>query len=401
MHSSVFESDCHETVTKLKSALIELYDAGSVDPNKPQDAARQLGINKTLTWSISRFLESSGSMVAVSFVPGASSIAKVVEAFPSSPRVTEAKARVNEAALGVDAMIARHAGDRTTLDLILDNLTANPDDRLELSRRLSFRGQSGICGVQAKTRLSTWFLAPSASDPTLLDMAAIRGCVRVRRLRPNVQWPIFKMRFWGFLDNTNETHRWEPLDRTAPNGVPLMTEFCRGDIPQVDATNTEQGRDYVMRSGEVGNTGAFDCFAGEIMRSEVGRYATPEDQIGEVGMVIAMPCESIVIDLLYHRDLDFVSQATSILFSEVIPHGQRTPGVEDSKVLPIHPRLVALAGSPPAVATPLVPRYSEMVQRVFDRTGWNPSEFAGVRVEMEYPPLHSQLMIRFPLPVAK
>ena len=177
-----------------------------------------------------------------------------------------------------------------------------------------------------------------------------------------------------------------------------MTEFCRGEIPQVDATNTEQGRDYVMRSGEVGNTGAFDCFAGEIMRSEVGRYATPEDQIGEVGMVISMPCESIVIDLLYHRDLDFISQATSILFSEVIPHGQQTPAANDSKVLPIRPRLTALAGSPPAVATPLVPRYSEMVQRVFDRAGWNPSDFAGVRVEMEYPPLHSQLMIRFPLP---
>lgn len=401
MHSSIFELDCHETVTKLKSALIELYDAGSVDPNKPQDAARQLGINKTLTWSISRFLESSGSMVAVSFVPGASSIAKVVGAFPSTPRMAEVKARVNEAALGVDAMIARHAGDRTTLDLILDNLTANPDDRLELSRRLSFRGQSGICGVQAKTRLSTWVIAPSASDPTLLDMAAIRGCVRVRRLRPNVRWPIFKMRFWGFLDNASEFRRWEPLDHAAPNGLPLMTEFCRGQIPQVDATTTEQGCDYVMCSGEVGNTGAFDCFSGEIMRSEVGRYATPQDQTGEVGMVISMPCESVLVDLLYHRDLNFVSQSSSLLFSEVIPHGQQTPREGDSKVLPICPRLTTLAGSPPAVATPLVPRYSEMVQRVFDRTGWNPSDFLGIRVEMEYPPLHSQLIIRFPLQKAK
>ncbi len=290
-----------------------------------------------------------------------------------------------------------HADDRSTLELILDNAAGSEEDRLELSRRLTFRGNSGICGVQAKTRVSTWVLAPSAADETKFDLATIRGYVRVRRLRPNVEWPLFKTRAWGAADDRVQFDTaWEPVEACGPGEVPLMRTFCRGDLPRMDEAATPQGRDYVLRSGAVGNVGAFDCFTGELMRRAAARYVNELDQTGEVGTTIALPTETAVVDLVYHRSVD-MSGARALIFGEISAQGKQTPSETDARVLPMRPRLKALAGRPPAVATALVPQYSEMLQAVFDRGGWSPDEFAGLRLEIEFPPMQSQIVIRFPL----
>lgn len=396
MAQGTFEIECQDAVARLKSAIIELLDAGEANPHKPQDISRKFGINKTLTWSLSRFLECEGPMEAVAYVPGAGTLARVAAAFPSTPRLIEAKARLKDAATGFDAMIARHADDRATLDLILDNV--GREDPLELSRRLTFRGNSGLCGVQARTRLGAWFLAPNRDDPTMLDMADLRGYVRVRRLRPNVEWPIFKLRAWSGAHDPIERQTWEAVDPAAGSGVPLLREFCKGELPAIDETPTPEGKDYTVRSGPIGNAGAFDCFTAERMRRVAPRFRTTADTTGEVGTTISTPCESLIIDLIFHKDMREVMTAESLVFSEIIPHGMPTPGRDDRRVLPLRPRLIPLAGHPPAVATPMVPRYSEMQQVMFGAMGWEAREFTGLRLELQHPPLHSHVVVRFDLP---
>lgn len=400
MQTGTFESECEQAVSELKAALIDLYDAGNADPKRPQDVARKLGINKTLTWNISRFLESPKPIEAISFAPGSASITKVAAAFPESPLLVEAKARVATAATRFDEMIAKHAGDRATLELIIDNALPDQADALELSRQLSFRGQSGIAGVQAKTRLATWFLAPNPADPDKVDMVNLRGLVHVRRLRPQVEWPMFKIRAWtSGEDQIVEEERWEPVDKNEdPKHPKLLKQFCRGPLPHVVADESRGGADYILRDGPVGNAGSFDSFWGELLRGAASRYATASDSIGEVGVSITMPCESMVFDLIYHRSMREVATVEPLVFNDIVARNQPTPGREDSRRLPMRPRVVPLAGPRPAVSTPLVPRYAEMAQMTFDRMGWDPSEFVGVRVEMEYPPLHSTILLRFQLP---
>ena len=50
------------------------------------------------------------------------------------------------------------------------------------------------------------------------------------------------------------------------------------------------------------------------------------------------------------------------------------------------------------MVTPLVPRYGEIVGRVYERLGWDPRKFKGVRLEMKYPPLSSSVVLSSPLP---
>ncbi|NUQ68135.1 MAG: hypothetical protein HUU18_07650 [Phycisphaerales bacterium] len=396
MSHETFETECAQVVSRLKSALIELFDAGHENPQQPQDVSRSLGINKTLTWSISRLLEAPSAIEAIPFIPGAGSIAKVADAFPKSPQLIEAKLKVRQAANEYDAMIARHAGDRATLELILDNILTDEGDRLGLSRRLTFRGNSGICGVQAKARLTTWIIVPNADNPDRLDLVTIRGYVNVRRLRPSVEWPIFKVRVWDDSPSSN-LERWRPVDRSSEDGVPLLREFCRGELPPIDVTDNAKGRDFVVRSGPIGNAASFDCFTAEYMRGDVPRYRSDGDDTGEVGTSITTPCEHLVFDLLYHASLKECAKSESMIFGETFAQGQRTPATHDPRELPIPTRLTEIAGKPPAVATPLIPRYADMTQRVLDEIGINPAELRGLRLELDYPPLNSQLLIRFPL----
>lgn len=391
---TTFERECTVAVSALKSALIELFDAGQADYTRPQEVARRLGINKTLTWSISRFIESPEAVQAVAFVPGASTVERVAAAFPASSRIDEAKLRVGAAAQAMDEMIQRHAGDRATLELILDN-AAEENGQLELSRKLAFRGSSGIAGVQALTRLSTWMAAPSATHAGMLDLVCIRGYSRVRRLRSQMEWTIFRVRRWGGDMGSQETI--EPLDPSADLSMPLMPEFNSGPVPTINISGDPRVKDFVLRSGPVGNSGAFDVFAGEIMRNSVPRYATEADPTGEFSTLVAMPVESLVMDLVYHTSLTPMGDARAMVFSETPDNGTHFTHENDPKRLPINVPVLHLAGSPPAVATPLVPRYAEIVSRAFSRTGWNPSEFKATRVEIKFPPLNSLVSMRFGL----
>ena len=44
----------------------------------------------------------------------------------------------------VERMVSRHVGDRPTLELVLDSLPDRSHDRLIVSRKLAFRGNSGL-----------------------------------------------------------------------------------------------------------------------------------------------------------------------------------------------------------------------------------------------------------------
>src|SRR4051794_28321359 len=75
-----FETECRARVSQLRTAFIELYDSIGADPESPQDVARKLRLNKTLTWNVARLLKGADALAAVNHVPGSSSLEKVIQA---------------------------------------------------------------------------------------------------------------------------------------------------------------------------------------------------------------------------------------------------------------------------------------------------------------------------------
>lgn len=395
-----FETECRARVGQLRTAFIELYDSIGADPGSPQDVARKLRLNKTLTWNVARLLQAADELAAVSHVPGGSSLEKVILATARHGADANLVTKARHAVRDFHTMIQAHAGDRATLDLIIDGTGDEANGRLELSRKLAFRGNSGLYGVQARTRVVSHFLAPNPSDPARLDMATVSGYVGFRRLRPGVRWPIFMSRAWTQGQDPIVESGWEPIEpsETASQGFPVIESFTRGSPPIIDVATTPEGRNFVLREGSVGNEGAFDCFWGEAMRGAATRYAVQPNDTGEFGATITAPAERLVSDIIVHRDLDFALKPELLVFGRIFPHGRPTGGKDDPSLLPIRQSPVDLPGSPPLVNTALVPRYAQLVQKVYSRMGWKPEAFRGTRLVMEYPPLGSNVILRFTLP---
>lgn len=68
--------------------------------------------------------------------------------------------------------------------------------------------------------------------------------------------------------------------------------------------------------------------------------------------------------------------------------------------LPTTESIRALGSGIDGVHTPHVENYAEILQYLFRRGGWNPSEFVGYRVELEFPPIPSAVIFSAPLPSA-
>lgn len=390
------EQECDQAIGQLRAALIDLYDSVGADPASPQDVARRFKLNKTLTWNIARLLQSSDGLAAVPHVPGAASFEKIIKATEADGASASAVARVREAAAAFENVVSVHVGDRATLDLVIDGLGPNGGAGLEQSRKRAYTGNSGIYGIQAKTKLMTCFLAPNADEPEQLDMAMVRGHLGLRRLRPSICFPIFRMRQWSQAGQAVGTQRWEPIEEGESSR--MMRSFNKGDVPEIRAEETEGGTDYVIQPGPIGNRGAFDCFYGDMIRAGASRYRTDDDVTGEFGATITVPAEHLVFDLIFHKDLEFISSTTARVYAYSFLHGNREGDWDESSRLPINQPPGSLAGTPPAVATPLVPRYAEMVQQVIGRLGAPASAYRGLRFELKYPPLGSTAVLRFDLP---
>ncbi len=391
-----FEQDCRDAVSGLRAALIDLYDSCGADPTAPQDVARRFGINKTLTWTVARMLQEPDLLSAAALVPGLGSLERIVASAESMGASAASADRVRTAAAAFESMATHHVGDRAALELALDSMGVSSADALEVSRRLAFRGNSGIHGVQAKVRLLCGFLLPS-DDPEFVDLAMISGYVGFRRLRQTPRWPLFRVRSWGGPSDPVATQRWQPIEGALSNGI--LPEFSRGYQAELQEVESPDGHEYLLLPGPVGNTGAFDLIRGESLRRGASRHAREEEfgDTGEFGANITTPVEHLVFDLVIHGSLAFALNAETLVFSRIFDQGRPT-GTGVAEQLPISPQAIELPGRPPAVATPLVPGYSEMLAEVAPRVGCDLKACRAIRLEMRFPPLGSTVTLRFPLP---
>ena len=399
--ASDFEPACHSAFDELRAALIELYASVGADPSSPQDAARRFKVNKTLTWNISRLVNSTNPMASLPNVPGASSLSGFLLAVKREGASADAIDRVREAADSFQRTVELHVGDRATLELIVDGMGQGRHDHLELSRKLAFRGNSGLWGVQAKTRLMTAFMAPNRDAPDRIDMAIVRGYIGFRRLRTEVRWPIFQVRGWGG-DGEQISGNWHPLETDAhsSHGLPLLARFSTIDRSDIEEVRTERGIDYLLAPGPIGNAGAVDCFVSDCAFAAAGKYQTEQDTTGEFGATISVPTERLVFDLLVHESLEFALHPEVRAFAGVFMDRSEEAIPDGMLPIPISQPVQPLPGRPPVVITPLVPIYPDVVAFVNQRMKWTASEFRGCRLELNYPPLGSTILLRFKLPEA-
>lgn len=396
---SPLERACQSAVQDIRAALIELYARAGLDPEAPQDVSRKLKLNKNLTWKIAKVIAADDGFSAIQHLPGAAGWEILFTALSKLGSVEHELDRVRDACGRFDDFVTLHAGDRANLELILDSMGVgragtNP---MEASRELAFQGNSGIWGVQARVRTATGFVMPAA-EPDKVDIALIAGFVGFRQLRTGVSWPLFRFQTYSDKGELRPRHG-EPIeDAASPDSPPnLIRSFCSERLPAIQRRERPNNTiEYCLNGGQVGNLGAFNCFFGDISRG-YPRYATPEDSVGEFGSTVVVPVETMMFDVFVHRDIRLSGTPEVVVYGHAGYGGLEPINWNEDNRLPLSDRCSELPGTPPVVATTLVPEYPRLIRLAMDRFGRSLEEFAGYRMVMRYPPMPSTILLRWPL----
>lgn len=393
-------SESEQALQNVRRALIELYAAVEADPANPQEVARRFGLNRVLTWKLSRVIGAQHAFASLSHLPGPQGFDLATRAFKRGGAPAAALEHVEQAIRHFQDVVARHADDRDQFELTLESMGLfERESRLEGGRELAYRGNSMIWGVQARTRAAIAMCAPSASAAHAFDVVQIGVLAGFRRLRPSARWRLFRLQMHDDAGgNILKLKLPEELVPKSEGDTPLiLREFCSPNMPELEMSTGPEGVEFLLPSGPVGNQAAFDsCFA--YVARGLPALRTPDNEYASFGCAITLPVETLVFDLILHRDVRIASRLEMLVYG--FPHG----GIDSPQaqtvqnLLPITREPVELPGSPPAVATPLVPRYSQLAARVYERMKWNPADFRGIRVQIPYPPMSSRAVLRWRLP---
>lgn len=398
-----FERQVLDAFQVLRGSLIEVFASAGLDMSKPYPAARQLEVNKNLTWKASKIIRATGPQEAIRHLPGKAGMKLLLDALERHGAETEVVGRTREAVTALDALIERHSGDKATLELMLDSMLDGDgeSEQLETSRKLAYRGNSGVWGMQVRARLTTFVMAPGADGGELFDNLLLTGFLGLRRLRPETPWTLLRLR--SYQDDGQEITKLDTkssaLDPHAEEtwGAPLFAGFTSPHLPPLEVRNEGDEMLIELPGLPVGKQGAVDAWFGRVDRSFASMYATSTDSYGEFLTDYTLPIQEAQFDVVIHRDLPRFDEAGFQVFSRLDGRLPAPSKRRDKLALPIKTDVRELGPGLHAMATPLYPRYTELIKDAFGRLGWDPSEFYTLRGVVEYPPMATTGVFSFPL----
>lgn len=383
----LLHADVQEATAALRNALHELIVSAGSNPGRPQDVHRRFGIDRVLCWKVSRLVTSERAEDALRQLPSEDAFGVYLAGFERAGLPASAGRPVRAAVRVLGEALQAHVGDRATLQLMLDG-AQDGHDALRASRKLAFRGNSGIWGVQARVRYDLIVLAPGEGD--FVDTAFLAAWVDFKRLRPDAPWRVFKQRM---RKTPGQSLPQLPLDPAqAPGGPMLVSEFCEGVPPLLMCTDDPFTYCEIGPSA-AGAAGAFTLVMGFVQRRHGSRYASVPSGRVELGTNVLAPVEHLVVDLLAHESLGLTRDAAMYLSSAAFNDGSERNAFTR---LPIAIERKSL-GRPAILAHPELPDLGRWANRVFEVGGWRREQFTGLRFEIDWPPFPSVGVIDLPL----
>jgi hypothetical protein len=400
--SGTFKADVSEVMTRLRSVLAQLIAAVPDDISKGADLHRSFHLDRTLSWKVFKVAHAADPIAAGAHVPSPTSMETLFKAARKRgvpEALIESAAR---AAADFEDLVAAHADDRAAFDSMVSALARDDScDQIDLvHRRLGFRAQRHILGVQARTQVKLLALQPS-QDPRWLDAILVQGFVGLRRLRGDAP---FIISYSGARDDEGapvQVQR-QPLGLASDSdGMSLIAEYCSQPLPEFQISRVGDGflRGEVL-TRDVGNRAAVTCFEGHVVSPGMPRYREKGNDVVASVVVVRNPCEMLVVDLLVPSTLYGPVKPSAYVRTDHVGDSSRDLVTRCDYRLPGRPAVHHLGRSPVVLHTPDVPRYAELGYEVLRRAGWNAEDFDVYRCQIEYPVMPSSVVVQFDLPEA-
>jgi hypothetical protein len=382
------------------SAIIEAIPGG--DPiARPIDLQRALGLRSTLAWQIHKLGSSTNPVTEGPPIPGSEALQRFFRAAASrgvSKRLIETAARAVDQ---LQAFVKAHAGDRSAFDSMVSGLKQTGSTTVDLQhKRAAFKAQSHIWGVQARISLACALIQPSEEDPLLGDGMTIGGLIDLKRFRPGTR--VILTRAYAADTDGQVRHSptrlpIDPAGLTA-QGIPLMTDFSSKPAPRIHVISGVPGEVTLEIEGDaIGNESRLTCLTGNLFRNALSRYRDEHNTSEAVVAGVRVPSEVLIHDILVHEDMYGVALSPGVsVYSNI--GGESKSQHKEVDRLPLRETVSYLGRGPSALATPEVPRYTEMIEYALRRFGWDGRRFLAYRCRVDYPVMPSSVELQFDLP---
>ncbi|MFO0829840.1 MAG: hypothetical protein U0572_16990 [Phycisphaerales bacterium] len=399
---SGFESNAMRLMQAVRSALATLLEAVRTDATRPQHMSRQFGLNKNLTWKLSKILSDPAPETFVRHLPGRPGLAIFLRTMQQASAPAAELAAFSRAIDEYETYVRETAGDREKFGAMLAGLDGGEAQREEDSRKLSFQGNCATWGVQTRLHLSVHVALPSKVKDRV-DLVVVSGFVDFHRLRADVSWPLALARTGSDSGGVAAPGAFEPLDPlVAPDELPILHAFSSEPAPHLrTSAATGGGMRYEICEGPIGRMNAVSCLIGRVSKAAVSPWSSESERWGEHVVSLTTPTELLVHDVFVHRDLPLAREPesaapTARLYNQLPGFVNYPAGSRDQGLLPLSEPIVAL-GSPPDLALPEYPRYGELIEHICARAACAVGDLAGFRLRLRYPPMPALAVLRYPL----
>jgi hypothetical protein len=400
--NSTFSVDAKRVVRGLQGGLGEILDALPSYLGRAQEFARFLKIDKQLAWRVVKVVGCTDPFAAGQYVPGQAAFKLFLQAVEKANVRAALIKNANEAFARFEELIQIHAGgDRGSLEMMLiarakkDRKTAD-----QSHRRMAFRGNSHIWGVQAKTHLKISIVQPS-SESDKLDIAVINGFFMLRQLRDGAPLSIARMKSSEYDKNGRRLFSYESIEPNAEqaHGIYLLSEFCSQPLPELLALDSDKGFvNYELKGRGIGDTFATTCVEGSVVRGVARRFRNEHNMYGENCANICIPTETLILDFIIREDTFGLLKPISLVYGENLRRTFYPAPNRERDLLDIHEPVTHLGRGTSVLHSSSVPRYASMGRYVFDKLGWEADRFDVYRFQLDYPVVPSTVVLRHDLP---
>lgn len=398
--SGSLETDIVQVVGALRTAIGAVLDIARPPMKKAADVAKQYQLPRKLGWQIWRVYASDDPLTSIQHLPSPAGFESFLAAAAKLGTPEPLLASARDAASKVDAIVDRHADDRSHLDLMIDSLAGERRDTAEEQhRREAYKANTFIFGSMLSVRLVVHLLR-AGSQPDRVDVAIVNGLIDLRRTRAEAKRHLLSIGVRDELKPDRSNRAPIQSSQGQLSGLPpYLTPFCSDPLPELVGTPSADGYvDYAMHEWPVGKTGSVTVTTGEVFRNFASRVARERDVQANLVAHINRPAEVLVHEVLVERGLFDGAVPRALVYSELDrvtrAHTQR----RGDDLLPVTCQIEQITSSLGQAAPVDYPRLDDLLEFAGHELQWPVEQFDRYRLRLAYPILPSAVIMQFDLP---
>ena len=393
-------SETGRELGEVLNATLDLLPEGRLGP---QILARALSIDKVLASRLLKAARAGDPMAVAYHAPGPEPLRRFFRSARKRGVDAALAARAGAAVDAFESLIRRDIGDRSALDAMISAWLPEAREVFELRRKQSaFRAMSELKGMSADLNLGTVLLHPAKEDDRL-DVVWVVGLLGVRRLRAGVTVKLTSRRMPGEdAARHPQTLDGRPIEDAAALDDLRLDAFCDRRPAPLEVRRAGDVNQYLLAGEDFGPRSAVDLILGEANFSEMSRVVPAgSGRRGYVFAEIGTPCKALQFDVLVHDEV-YPGQSPRLDIYDTVLDGVASVNdpSRDIDRLDLSESFADLGRGTTTLRSPDAPHYLELVQHVFERTGWDAQAFRAFRCRAEYPVYGAQLVASFQPPEA-